>query len=516
LDNMPAMVELRDLDGKFILVNEKYEDFYFSAEEPGVIGKTLTEVNEFTIVRVNPHEGIAQDKAVIQTKTAVEQELSVRRYDRDITLTSVKFPITNLNSEVVAVGGFEFDITERKELEDKLEKANERMSEELNFAKEIQVSLLPLVFPTFATRSEFNISAQLIPAREVGGDFYDFYFLDADHLCFVVGDVSGKGAPGALLMAVSKTLIKSRAADDFHPSKILTFVNDELSTNNESAMFVTSFLGILNIRTGLLEYSNAGHNPPYLLRGDQKVEKLADFHGPIIGGMPKLAYEQSSIVLKPGDMILLHTDGVTEAMNPEEALFTDKRYEDLLQSMALETPRKVIDQVISEVKVFEKGARQADDITMLALQYYGSSESKDSDQLLLKITNKLESIAEVEKSFESFSKKHQIPDSSRQKVSLMLDELLNNIVTYAFNDENEHIIHVQLVFTGNRLVITISDDGIPFNPFEVEAKNLSSSLTERAVGGLGIVLVRGVMDEYFYNRHNDRNVVTLVKWTEHK
>jgi PAS domain S-box-containing protein len=215
------------------------------------------------------------------------------------------------------------DISERKALERQLEIANERMSEELNFAKEIQMSLLPLIFPAFPTRAEFNIFAHLIPAREVGGDFYDFYFLDEDHLCFVIGDVSGKGAPAALLMAVSKTLIKSRAMDDFQPSSILTHVNNELSQNNDSAMFVTVFLGVLEINTGRLVYCNAGHNPPFIHRASGGLEKLDDFHGPVIGALPNLTYKESTISLRVDDIITLHTDGVTEAMNPKEVPYSD-------------------------------------------------------------------------------------------------------------------------------------------------------------------------------------------------
>lgn len=511
VDNMPALVLLRDLDGKFILVNKKYEDFYFSPEEKEVIGKTLIEVAEFTIVDVDAQKGIAQDKEVIKTKATVERELSVRREGQDLTLTSLKFPITNLNREVVAVGGIELDITKRKELEDQLEKTNARMSEELNFAKEIQMSLLPAVFPTFASRSEFNIYAHLVPAREVGGDFYDFYFLDEDHLCFVIGDVSGKGAPGALLMAVSRTLIKSHAMDDFQPFSILTYVNSELSQNNDSAMFVTSFLGVLNIRTGMLVYCNAGHNPPFIIRSDNTVEKLDDFHGPVIGAMPNLTYKESSVVLRKGDIISLHTDGVTEAMNQEGNLFSENRYEKFLKTNLLNTPQKLIDQVIAEVKLFENGATQADDITMLALQYYGASDLEDSGRLELKMQNKMKAIAEVEENFERFSKKYKIPDSARQKVSIVVDDLLNNIVTYAYNDEEEHIIELQFLLTGTRMVITISDDGVPFNPFELGLPDVSSSLDDRSIGGLGIVLVRGVMDEYSYRRKNGKNIVTLVK-----
>lgn len=410
--------------------------------------------------------------------------------------------------------GTHVDITERKELERQIAIANERMSEELNFAKEIQMGLLPLIFPAFPTRAEFNIYAHLIPAREVGGDFYDFYFLDEDHLCFVIGDVSGKGAPGALLMAVSKTLIKSRAMDDSQPSSILTHVNNELSQNNEASMFVTVFLGVLDINTGRLVYCNAGHNPPYILRKDDTMVKLDDFHGPVIGALPNLTYKESTTTLMPDDIIALHTDGVTEAMNQEEELYTDQRYEKFLETEVLNTPQKLIDQVVRDVKKYENEAVQADDITMLALQYYGVSDVKETGRLEIKIKNELAGLGIVEEKFENFCQEYDIPDGARQKVSIVLDELLNNIVSYAYRDKEEHLIEIKFVLTGVRLAITIHDDGVPFNPFELDPPDLSLSLDERAVGGLGIFLVRKMMDEYLYSRHIGKNVIRLVKLTD--
>jgi sigma-B regulation protein RsbU (phosphoserine phosphatase) len=453
-----------------------------------------------------------------------QEELSARGMDSRREILGQRkdgstFPAEAGISKMVINGEHYFttffrDITERRELEKQLEKANERMSEELNFAQEIQMSMLPLIFPAFPTRAEFNIYAHLIPAREVGGDFYDFYFLDEDHLCFVIGDVSGKGAPGALLMAVSKTLIKSRAMDDSQPSSILTHVNNELSQNNDSAMFVTVFLGVLNINTGRLVYCNAGHNPPFILRSDGNLEKLDEFHGPVIGALPNLTYKESATTLKLNDIITLHTDGVTEAMNQEEQLYTDARYEKFLDSNGLNTPQKLIDQVIRDVKRFEDDAVQADDITMLALQYHGSSDVKETGRLEVKIKNQIEELARVEEQFENFCEEYQIPDTARQKVSIVLDELLNNVVTYAFRDEDEHLIDIQFVLTGNRLVITIHDDGVPFNPFELDPPDISLSLDERSVGGLGIFLVRSMMDEFLYSRHIGKNVVRLVKLTD--
>ena len=172
---------------------------------------------------------------------------------------------------------------------------------------------------------------------------------------------------------------------------------------------------------------------------------------------------------------------------------------------------EIIDQVIRDAKKYENGAVQADDITMLALQYYGASDVKEIGRLELKIKNKLEEMDVVEEKFESFCEEYQIPDTARQKVSIVLDELLNNVVSYAFRDQKEHIIELKFVLTGKRLAITIHDDGVPFNPFELDPPDISLSLADRSLGGLGIFFVRSMMDEYLYSRHIGKNVVRLVK-----
>jgi sigma-B regulation protein RsbU (phosphoserine phosphatase) len=430
-----------------------------------------------------------------------------RLFPEDLSIT----PIVDSNGEIVNYVSISQDITERKELERQLKIANERMSIELNFAREIQMSMLPLIFPAFPLRKELTLYATLHSAREVGGDFYDFYFIDDDHLCFVIGDVAGKGAPGALLMAVSKTLIKSRAADDSSPSSILTHVNNELSEENESAMFVTVFLGILNVKTGDLVYTNAGHNPPYIKRADGELQKLDAFHGPVIGAMPELTYKQDQDILGVDDVIMLYTDGVTEALDIDDQLYSDPRLVDLLSAQHYKHPKEMVETVAEDVQAFQGEAEQADDITILAVQYYGLFEETGINKLDLRIKNRIEELGLVEDEFFEFASQNQVPAADRQKVSIVLDELLNNIVNYAYQDEGEHEIEVEIELSGKRLVITIADDGMPFNPFARKIPDTSADIDDREIGGLGIHLVRSVMDEYDYQRHIDKNVVRLVK-----
>src|SRR5262245_47368001 len=200
----------------------------------------------------------------------------------------------------------------------------ERMEETLKLAHDIQMSMVPKIFPPFPDRSEFDIFATLAPAKEVGGDFYDFFFIDDDHLCFTVGDVSGKGVPASLFMAVTKTLFRATARIGSTPSEILARLNAAICRANESCMFVTLFCGILNIRTGQVDYGNGGHNPPYYLHQDG-VSPLEKLGGIVLGLVEQTLYASGRLVLRPGEALLLYTDGVTEAMDSRERLYSDQR-----------------------------------------------------------------------------------------------------------------------------------------------------------------------------------------------
>jgi serine phosphatase RsbU (regulator of sigma subunit) len=250
--------------------------------------------------------------------------------------------------------------------------AKERMEGELNVAADIQMSMLPLDFPAFPDRGEFSVYATLEPAREVGGDFYDFFLIDDDHLCFCIADVSDKGVPAALFMAVTKTLIKSHAAANLSPASIVTAANEELCEDNESSMFVTIFLCILNIQTGHLTYTNAGHNPPYIKtsRGDLVI--LDERHGPVAGAVGGVAYDEDDRQLDPGDYVILFTDGVTEAMNSSHELYSEEALESLLEETRLESSEQATGLIFESVRDHAGSAEQSDDITVLTLEFVGA------------------------------------------------------------------------------------------------------------------------------------------------
>jgi len=388
--------------------------------------------------------------------------------------------------------------------------AKERMESELNIGRDIQMSMLPLEFPAFPDRTEFDVHATLVPAREVGGDFYDFFLVDEDRLCVCIGDVSGKGVPAALFMAVTKTLIKSRASNDSSPASILTHVNNEISRQNEASMFVTIFLGVLDLRSGSFTYTNAGHNPPYIKTRSGDLVRLDKRHGPVIGALEDMVYGEDRVELSVGDTLILYTDGVTEAMNVEGELYEEER---LVRSLSQEsdTVEALVSSTVEEVWLFEGEAQQADDVTVLVARYLGTGTSERIETLTLSLANRLEEIDRTNQEFNAFAETHGLPTALRRQINLVLDELLNNTISYAFGDEGEHQIEVEIELKAGRLVLTIQDDGIPFNPFVGPEPDTSLSVGEREIGGLGIHLVRKVMDEVSYNRRTDRNVVILVK-----
>ena len=249
--------------------------------------------------------------------------------------------------------------------------AKERIESELQIAHDIQMGILPKEFPPFPDRHEFEIYATLEPAKEVGGDLYDFFFVDDDHLCFAVGDVSGKGVPAAIFMAVSKTLVKMEASKGLPAAEVLNRVNRQLSRDNPSLMFVTIFLGILNVRTGEVEYSSGGHDPPYVMSASGEIQPLELTDGVMLGVTEDFNYQSKKNLLQKGETIFLYTDGVTEAKNPDDQLFSDARLQQMLTRLQEKGTTDIIQSIRSEIEIFSEGAPQYDDITMLALKFNG-------------------------------------------------------------------------------------------------------------------------------------------------
>ena len=252
--------------------------------------------------------------------------------------------------------------------------AEARIDAELAFAKAIQHSALPSVFPPFPNRKEFDIRACMHTAKEVGGDFYDFYFVDKNTLAFLIADVSGKGIPAAMFMMTAKTLLKSYAESGMGVAEVLTQANNELCESNDAGMFVTVWMGYLNTKTGEVTYANAGHNPPFIRHADGSVDVVKSRPGLVLAGMEGIRYRTNAVQLKPGDLLYLYTDGVTEATDAENNLFGEARLQAVLQQKMSGDIQTVCTQVKEDVDRFVGEAPQFDDITMLALTYAPAAE----------------------------------------------------------------------------------------------------------------------------------------------
>lgn len=242
-----------------------------------------------------------------------------------------------------------------------------RMEAELNLAKDIQLNMIPISHPDFGGRSDVELYAKLISAREVGGDFYDYYLLDDNKLAIVVGDVSGKGVAAGFMMAVGKALLKSRAATDFSTASIMSHVNQEMAANNPDYMFTTVFMGIIDLAKKEMTYTNAGHNPTLILQKDGTLVKLSTLHGPVVAAMEGIVYGESVVSLSVGDVIFAYTDGITEAHNSALELFSEARLFDSLKR-PFKNVKDTVERIVLDILLFERGEEQFDDITALCVE----------------------------------------------------------------------------------------------------------------------------------------------------
>ncbi|MCR4845838.1 MAG: serine/threonine-protein phosphatase [Eubacterium sp.] len=248
-----------------------------------------------------------------------------------------------------------------------LTESTARIGAELELAEKIQRDMLPIIFPTFSEQKEYDLYATMTTAREVGGDFYDFFKIDDDHLGLVIADVSGKGIPAAMFMMTAKTTIKDYALTNKDTAEIFTIANQRLCENNKAEMFATAWIGILNIKTMILQYTNAGHNYPLIMRKNSPCEFLSDSHGLFLAGLDDTEYDKSEIRLSSGDRLLLYTDGVTEAHGQNKTIYGDDQLKKVLNETASEKGEIVLSRFLEDVNRFTEGIDQFDDITMTIL-----------------------------------------------------------------------------------------------------------------------------------------------------
>jgi sigma-B regulation protein RsbU (phosphoserine phosphatase) len=391
----------------------------------------------------------------------------------------------------------------------------ERIGTELELAKKIQEDTLPSIFPPFPDRTDFDLYAAMDPAKEVGGDFYDFFLLDKDHLGLVIADVSGKGIPAALFMMISKLLVQNYAKMNLSPGEVLKTVNEQLCSNNQEEMFVTVWLGVLNVKTGILIAANAGHEYPILKRPGKEFEVYHDKHGFVIGGMEGVTYREYKMELEPGTKLFLYTDGVPEAMNEKNELFGLERTLDALNRTADGTPKEILESVQNAIEVYSGSAPQFDDITMLCLVYSGNDQKDRINGRLdreITVDATLENIEVVTSFMDNALNELDCAPKARMQLEVMVDEVFGNIVKYAYpNGSGPVTIRIREELDPKAVMIEFEDAGIPYNPLDKKDPDLSLSAEDRSIGGLGIFLVKKLMDQVDYISRNGKNVLMIRK-----
>ena len=386
----------------------------------------------------------------------------------------------------------------------------EKIESELAVAREIQLQLLPGIFPAVPNRKEFDIYASLEPAREVGGDFYDFFFIDRNSLCIVIGDVSGKGVPAALFMAMTKTMIKAAARLMVEPEYILADVNREIARNNPSLTFVTVFLGVLDLNSGGLTYTCAGHNPQLFIGQRGNTVLLGDAQCPAIGLDDAFQYRQATAQLRHKDGLLLFTDGVTEAQNDKNRLFTQ---ESLMNTVALTadvTPKERVMAILSQIREFTGSRPLDDDMTLLALTYFSPNRISDTHKTIV-LMNDIREMSRIIDAITHIADSVSCPPVVVHDVTLAMEEIFSNIVFYGFGDDLDHHITLHLFIEGDALILTLQDEGIPFNPLNVQIGPRDKPLEERDKGGMGITLAKNLMDQMEYRRERGKNILRMEK-----
>ena len=385
----------------------------------------------------------------------------------------------------------------------------ERISTELDVASQIQEGVIPHLYPAFPDRPEFDIYALMNPAKEVGGDFYDFFLIDDDHLAMVMADVSDKGIPAALFMMASKIMIQNYSMiNKVSPAKILSEVNSAICENNSAGMFVTVWLGILEISTGILTAANAGHEYPIIKKSDGRFELLKDKHGFVVGGMDGVVYQDYEVRLESGDSIFQYTDGVTEAVNASNEMFGMTRLIDALNVDANGEPEDILANVLSAIDSFSDGTPQFDDITMLCMKYFtGSVEVKELD-IEAAIDNLPAVIGFLEEALENIG----CPVKEQMQLSVAAEEIFVNIAHYAYTPKTGNA-KIRIVTSKNPSAVSITfiDQGRAFNPLEKEDPDVTLPAEERQIGGLGIFMVKKSMDKVSYQYKDGKNILILKK-----
>ena len=423
--------------------------------------------------------------------------------------------ITEISNLSVSIDTMEEDMMRYIDNLTALNAEKERAKTELSIATTIQQNSVPDHFPAFPDRSDFEIFASMTSAKEVGGDFYNFFLIDDDHLAIVIGDVSGKGVPAALFMMVTNILLSDRTQMGGTPAEILTFVNNNICEHNRAEMFVTLWLGILELSSGKLTAANAGHDDAAIYRANSgDFEFFKTRHGIVAGAMHGITYKNFEIQLTPGDKIFLYTDGVPEATDADNNMFGMGRTLNALNQYGENTPEGILKGVNDSVSEFVGEAPQFDDLTMLCLHYKGKdaqTASEAADEITLPAI--IENIQAATEFVNSHLESMDCPIKVQTQIDIAIDEIFSNIANYAYGEGTGAVTLRMTTAKDNRGVeLTFINSGIPYDPLKKPDPDTTLSADERSIGGLGIFLVKKTMDEMTYEYSDSQNRLTLRKF----
>lgn len=393
----------------------------------------------------------------------------------------------------------------------------ERIRMEIQVASQLQADMLPDVEGIFADREDFMLAASMVPAKGVGGDFYDFFLLDEERLAFVIADVSGKGVPAALFMVASRMLIRSRlmalGTKEGGLSAAVEEVNQSLCDNNKDEMFVTAWIGVLNTISGEVDFINAGHCRPLVQRKGGTCEYDLTFGGMMLAGMEDTVYRQGQLKLNRGDTLLLYTDGVTEANDSQQNMYGEERLKETVEKAGNMSPEELLAMLWKVVDDFRGDEPQFDDITMLAVAWRGRGFEEKTGLPIM------ENMQEFIDFVEDILDERGVPVKTAVKIHVTVDEIFSNICYYSgatevklgirINDKEENGKKI-----GKEIILCFEDDGIPYDPLKKPDPDVTQMPGRRKEGGLGIYMVKKRMDKVEYEYVNDRNRLTVYKLAE--
>ena len=384
----------------------------------------------------------------------------------------------------------------KRETQNAIEK--QKNQSELEIAHDIQLASMSTKYPI---HEAFEIYSKLIPAKHVGGDFYDFFFIDENKFAIVIADVSGKGIPASLYMMKSQTLIRNIIKSQVNLKDVLFRLNNELCEGNDTYMFVTAFIGIIDLTTGDMQYVNAGHVPP-LLKNNNKYDYLISNKNVVMGIYKNTEYQVETIKLFSGNSILLYTDGVTEAENSKASFYGEKRLRDILNDTQSD-PKHNLQIVLKDIKKFSKNAAQSDDIAMLEFAYKG--KNRNTYIIYADVKNLSEFLEFMERDIEY----KKLSDDVKFKSVMVAEEIFSNICQHAYKNPKNAKITIETEVVNGVYYITFIDKGKEYNLIEHKNPDFSKDIKNRDIGGLGVYLIKKMSDKIYYTRKRKQNILRV-------